>query len=78
MEKISPDLVADDAQHQVSSVRGEAVNAVLLLESRQQHARVEQQSKIIAEQRRCLGRQQKVVAALMARLDALEKVVAKR
>jgi hypothetical protein len=47
-------------------VRYEAVNAMLLNEFRKQHDRVEEQTRIIAEQ-------QNAIAALTARLGALEK-----
>jgi hypothetical protein len=71
VEKISPDLVVHDAQHQVSTVRYEAVNAMLLNEFRKQHDCVEEQTRIIAEQK-------KEIAALAARLNALEKAAANR
>jgi hypothetical protein len=71
VEKISPDLVVCDAQHQVYTVRYEAVNAMLLNEFRKQHDRVEQQARIIAEQK-------DEIAALAARLDVLEKVAANK
>jgi len=66
VEKVSPDLVTRDADHQVYSVRYDAVNAMLLNEFRKQHDRVEEQGRIIAEQ-------QNAIAALTARLDAMEK-----
>jgi len=71
VEKVSPDLVIHDANHQAFTVRYEAVNAMLLNEFRKQHEVVANQSKTIAEQ-------QKAIEALTARLDALEKVATNR
>ena len=59
VEKVAPDLVVHDAQHQVYSVRYEAVNAMLLNE-------VQKQQKQLAEQ-------QKLIASLAARLEQIEQ-----
>ena len=81
VEKVSPDLVVRDANHQVYTVRYDAVNAMLLNEFRKQHERVEEQAKIIAEQKKeiaALAARQNDYAALAARLDALEKASASK
>jgi hypothetical protein len=70
VEQVSPDLVTRDADHQVYSVRYDAVNAMLLNEFRKQHDRVEEQGRMIANQ-------QNAIAVLTARLDAMEKAAAR-
>jgi polyhydroxyalkanoate synthesis regulator phasin len=78
VEKVSPDLVIHDANHQAFTVRYEAVNAMLLNEFRKQHERVEEQAKTIEKQQneiQALKARQGDYAALAARLDALEKEV---
>jgi hypothetical protein len=83
VEKVSPDLVVRDGSHQAFSVRYEAVNAMLLNEFRKQHDLVLEQQREIAAQREQIAKlvsaqkegavQQGEIAALAARLDALEK-----
>jgi hypothetical protein len=55
VEIVSPDLVVHDANHDIYSVRYEAVNAMLLNE-------VQKQQKQLADQ-------QKLIQSLAARLD---------
>jgi hypothetical protein len=50
VEKINPDLVMRDEEGKVSSVRYEAVNAMLLNEFLKEHRKVEEQGAIIATQ----------------------------
>src|ERR1039457_6120006 len=71
VEKISPDLVVHDAQHQIYTVRYEAVNAMLLNEFRKQHEQVAEQAKTIA-------RQENEIAVLRTQFEALTKAVANR
>jgi hypothetical protein len=81
VEKVSPDLVAHDANHQVYTVRYEAVNAMLLNEFRKQHEVVAEQSKTIAEQQKeieALKARVDQVETLTTRLDALEKLAANK
>jgi len=59
VEKVAPDLVVRDAQHQPYSVRYDAVNAMLLNQ--------------VQKQQRTIDAQQKMLADLAARLTALEK-----
>jgi hypothetical protein len=49
VEKVSPDLVARDAEGKVYTVRYEAVNAMLLNEFLKEHRKNEEQEKTIAE-----------------------------
>jgi hypothetical protein len=66
VEKVDPDLVVHDNDHQIYSVRYEAVNAMLLNEFQKQHETIAQQEKTIAEQ-------QKLLQDLAARVAELER-----
>jgi len=66
VEKVNPDLVVRDEDGKVSTVRYEAVNAMLLNEFLKEHRKVEEQGATIA-------RQQKQIEALTA---GLQKVTA--
>jgi len=68
VEKVSPDLVVHDADHQVYSVRYEAVNAMLLNEFQKQHATIAEQAKTIAEQAKLL----QSLAVRLARIEQAE------
>jgi hypothetical protein len=52
VEKVDPDLVARDDQGKPYTVRYEAVNAMLLNEFLKQHAKVQEQEAMIAQQRK--------------------------
>jgi Chaperone of endosialidase len=52
VEKVSPDLVARDADGKVYTVRYEAVNAMLLNEFLKEHRKVEEQGATIAEMKK--------------------------
>ena len=71
--EVSPDLVTHDAKGQLSTVRYEAVNAMLLNEFLKEHRKNEEQEKTIAQLRRDLqattARQQKQIEALTAGLQ---------
>jgi hypothetical protein len=71
VEKVSPDLVVHDADHEIYSVRYEAVNAMLLNEFQKQHATIEREKETIAEQ-------QKLLQSLATRLDLLEQAQTKK
>jgi len=62
VEKVNPELVGRDATGQVSSVRYEAVNAMLLNEFLKEHHQVQDLKAIVAEQ-------QKQIKALTAGLQ---------
>jgi len=49
VEKVNPDLVVRDADGKLSSVRYEAVNAMLLNEFLKEHRKNEEQEKTITE-----------------------------
>jgi trimeric autotransporter adhesin len=52
VEKVNPDLVARDDQGKPYTVRYDAVNAMLLNEFLKQHAKVQEQEAMIAQQRK--------------------------
>jgi hypothetical protein len=62
VEKVNPDLVVRDENGNVSSVRYEAVNAMLLNEFLKEHHQVQDLKAIVAEQ-------QKQIEALAAGLQ---------
>jgi hypothetical protein len=66
VEKVNPDLVARDEDGQISTVRYEAVNAMLLNEFLKEHHKVEQQQAIIDHQQEQID----ALAATMQRLSA--------
>jgi hypothetical protein len=92
VEKVNPDLVVRDADHQIYSVRYEAVNAMLLNEFQKEHQTIveqqkhaEEQDKTIADQRaalsdqgKSLAEQQKLLQSLAGRLEQIEQTQAAR
>ena len=83
VEKVSPDLVVRDAKNQVYTVRYSAVNAMLLNEFRKQHDHVKELERTVSElhgqvselaaAQKDIAVQREQIAALMGRLDVLEK-----
>jgi len=73
VEKVSPDLVVHDADHQIYTVRYEAVNAMLLNEFQKQHETIVEQEKHAADQDKTIAEQQKLLQSLAARLDQMEQ-----
>jgi trimeric autotransporter adhesin len=76
VEKVDPDLVVRDEDGKVSSVRYEAVNAMLLNEFLKEHCKNEEQEATIAQlkstdakQGATIARQQKQIEALIAGLE---------
>ena len=74
VEKVNPDLVVRDDDGKVSTVRYEAVNAMLLNEFLKEHKKVEELTAIVRKQEATNSQQQKQIEALTA---GLEKVVAR-
>jgi uncharacterized coiled-coil protein SlyX len=66
VEKVNPDLVVRDEDGKVSTVRYEAVNAMLLNEFLKEHRRVAEQQTRIADQQASLTEQQSMIAKLNA------------
>ena len=65
VEKVDPNLVLHDADGVTSTVRYEAVNAMLLNEFLKQHTEVQ-------EQRKTIGGEQAEIRALAARLEQVD------
>jgi trimeric autotransporter adhesin len=74
VEKVSPDLVARDAEGKVYTVRYEAVNAMLLNEFLKEHRKVEQQEATITQLKKDF---QATVAQLTARLKEQDSKIEK-
>jgi trimeric autotransporter adhesin len=72
VEKVNPDLVVRDGEGKLSTVRYEAINAMLLNEFLKEHKKVEEQRAAIAQQRRdfeaIAARQQRQIEELTAQL----------
>jgi hypothetical protein len=68
VEKVSPDLVARDADGMVYTVRDEAVNAMLLNEFLKEHRKVQESEKDL---RNTIAQQQKQIEALTAGLQRM-------
>lgn len=75
--KVAPGLVIHDKDGQILTVRYEAVNAMLLNEFRKQHEIVADQSKTITELRAQVGALKAQQSDYAARLEGLERAVAK-
>jgi Chaperone of endosialidase len=69
VEKVSPDLVARDADGRVSTVRYEAVNAMLLNEFLKEHRTVQNQQKEIDALKAELKEQKALIQKVNARLE---------
>ena len=85
VEKVNPDLVVRDEEGKVTTVRYEAVNAMLLNEFLKEHRIVEEQGTTIAQQKKDFGselaQQQKAFEAKFAQqqkqIEALTATVQK-
>jgi uncharacterized coiled-coil protein SlyX len=66
VEKVNHDLVVRDADGKVTTVRYEAVNAMLLNEFLKEHRNVAEQQSTIAELKTTVAQQQKQIEALTA------------
>jgi len=73
-EEVCPDLIVRDEEGKASTVRYEAVNAMLLNEFLKEHRRVAEQQSTIAELKTTVAQQQKQIEALVA---GLQKVTAR-
>src|SRR5213078_3939887 len=71
--EVNPDLVVRDAKGELSTVRYEAVNAMLLNEFLKEHRKVEELRTIVAKQDATNEQQQKQIEALIV---GLQKVIA--
>jgi predicted RNase H-like nuclease (RuvC/YqgF family) len=71
VETINPDLVVRDKEGKVSTVRYEAVNAMLLNEFLKEHRKVEQQDHRIQEQERTIAQLKQGFAEQRKQVEAL-------
>jgi Chaperone of endosialidase len=71
VEKVTPDLVVRDDQGKVSTVRYEAVNAMLLNEFLKEHRKVEELKAALAQQQKDFTQQQKDFAQQQKEIKAL-------
>ena len=69
VEKVDPDLVIKDEEGKASTVRYEAVNAMLLNEFLKEHRKVEELKQIVAKQETTNAQQQTQIEALTAGLQ---------
>ena len=67
--KVNPDLVTHDAKGEISTVRYEAVNAMLLNEFLKEHRKVQEQQTTIAELKSTVAKQQKGLDTFTGRLE---------
>ena len=70
VEKVNPDLVVRDENGKVSTVRYEAVNAMLLNEFLKEHRKVEEQQGTIAQLKTAVAQQQKQIARQQKAFEA--------
>ena len=75
VEKVSPDLVVRDEDGKLTSVRYEAVNAILLNEFLKEHRTVEEQGRTIAELRSALASVNKRLKQQDAKIDKVNAKV---
>jgi Chaperone of endosialidase len=75
VEKVDPALVIRDDGGNVSTVRYEAVNAMLLNEFLKEHHKVEEQACKLAEQDQRITKQQKQIEALTATVQKVSEKI---
>jgi hypothetical protein len=71
VDKINPDLVVRDEEGKVTTVRYEAVNAMLLNEFLKEHRTVEKQGRIVLQQEARLAKQEATIAKQQKQIEAL-------
>ena len=75
VEKVNPDLVVRDEDGKVTTVRYEAVNAMLLNEFLKEHRNVAEQQSTIAELKTTVAQQQKQISAQQATAAQQQKQI---
>ena len=73
---MNPDLIVRDADGKVTTVRYEAVNAMLLNEFLKEHGKVEEQQAAIAQLKANAAQQQKQIEALTATVQKVSDQIA--
>ena len=71
VEKVSPDLVGRDETGKVSTVRYEAVNAMLLNEFLKEHRTVQELKATVAQQQAASAQQQATIAGQQKQIETL-------
>jgi hypothetical protein len=71
VEKVNSDLVVRDEDGKVSTVRYEAVNAMLLNEFLKEHRNVEEQKAGLAEMRSVVSNQEELITMQQKQIEAL-------
>jgi hypothetical protein len=77
VEKVNPDLVARDEDGKVTTVRYEAVNAMLLNEFLKEHHKVEEQDRKIRAQEATITQLRNEMATVVARLKKQDSKIQK-
>src|SRR2546423_11010888 len=77
VEKVDPDLVVRDEDGKLTTVRYEAVNAMLLNEFLKEHAQLQELKGIVAKQDGANAQQQKEIAALRNELQQQRALIQK-
>jgi trimeric autotransporter adhesin len=77
VEKVNPDLVAQDDQGKPYTVRYEAVNTMLLNEFLKEHRKVEEQGRKIQEQDATITEFKKEMQTIAARLKETDSKIQK-
>jgi hypothetical protein len=77
VEKVDPDLVTRDEAGKVTTVRYEAVNAMLLNEFLKEHHRAEEQNASVAELKCVVSKDEAVIAEQQKQIEALTATVQK-
>src|SRR6267142_2651012 len=75
VEKVDPDLVVRDENGKITTVRYEAVNAMLLNEFLKEHRKAQEQERKVAFLGAALAKQQKQIAALSATIRKVSNKV---
>ncbi len=75
VEKVNPDLVVRDQDGKVSTVRYDAVNAMLLNEFLKEHSKVEQQEARLSKQETTIAQQQKQIETLTATVQKVNQQI---
>ena len=71
MAKVNPDLLTRDAKGELTTVRYEAVNAMLLNEFLKQHRTVEELKSTAAKQEANAAKQEAIIAEQQKQIEAL-------
>jgi hypothetical protein len=77
VEKVNPDLIVRDEQGKVTTVRYEAVNAMLLNEFLKEHRQVEEQKAGLIAIRSTVAKQEAIIAQQQKQIEALTATVQK-